>query len=429
MSSLQKAILVLVFVFGPVQTMVGQNENDERINKQLEFYHDAILNQQNLDVSSIGDPDTDQFIDIAEHAVSKLYTADGKSSELRSLARKLDDVLTDLSGNEVGKWIGTNEQTVRIFIGFDIDAPVISDRGIAKRVNRLRASVKSLKGFNATQGKFDPSSSAAVRAILIDADWVNKMHQKISSRLAAVEKMVKNFPQGQNFDASPTLAKAKSNFIAAQVIQTEKRKATTRQVAHEKGLSNDIKAKADREIAESTRKIEEEDLLAEFNRRLMIAEYELKRAEIESKIDTIRVTTINNNAVAAKKKLVTYLKSPRVKELLAPFVTPDLVKFGAHHEMYKIDSLDPQPASLSQIASLGNPRTLDPSQKGMINFVFYVNVNATKRPKWPIHHQKWQDAGETFENMSGDKVNPYREAQRILREHGQTLVELGMLVK
>ena len=236
MSSLQKAILVLVFVFGPVQTMVGQNENDERINKQLEFYHDAILNQQNLDVSSIGDPDTDQFIDIAEHAVSKLYTADGKSSELRSLARKLDDVLTDLSGNEVGKWIGTNEQTVRIFIGFDIDAPVISDRGIAKRVNRLRASVKSLKGFNATQGKFDPSSSAAVRAILIDADWVNKMHQKISSRLAAVEKMVKNFPQGQNFDASPTLAKAKSNFIAAQVIQTEKRKATTRQVAHEKGL-------------------------------------------------------------------------------------------------------------------------------------------------------------------------------------------------
>ena len=255
------------------------------------------------------------------------------------------------------------------------------------------------------------------------------MHETISFRLAAVSEIEKRFPQGQDFSSSPTLANAKRSLIGSQVIDAETKKAATRQVAYEKGLDNELNALANRQIAQSTLETKEKDDLAAFNRKLFSAEYEVRRAMIQSEIDLIEQEKQENQAIVAQKKLVKYLTSPRVKGLLAPFTTPDSIKFGAHHETYIIESQSPQPASLSRIASLGNPRTLDPSRKGLTNLLFYVNGNATSRPVWTSHHQKWSEAGETFKNQDGDMVNPYIEAQRILREHGQTLVDLGMLVK
>ena len=67
--------------------------------------------------------------------------------------------------------------------------------------------------------------------------------------------------------------------------------------------------------------------------------------------------------------------------------------------------------------------------KGMRNLLRLANASRNDRPAWGVNEQSYAQAGEDFENMEGKMVNRYIEAQRILREHGATLVELGILRK
>lgn len=58
-----------------------------------------------------------------------------------------------------------------------------------------------------------------------------------------------------------------------------------------------------------------------------------------------------------------------------------------------------------------------------------ANHRFNDRSPWGANGNTFADGEPEFENMEGEKVNRYIEAQRILRDHGTTLVELGMLRK
>ena len=55
------------------------------------------------------------------------------------------------------------------------------------------------------------------------------------------------------------------------------------------------------------------------------------------------------------------------------------------------------------------------------------HVVANDRTSWGIDGRTAHQQPASFRNLEGERVNAYIEAQRILREHGQLLIELGML--
>ena len=171
------------------------------------------------------------------------------------------------------------------------------------------------------------------------------------------------------------------------------------------------------------------------------AKNEAERALVQSKIDMSnakreQIEAAMREALAKVEQLIVedYLTSPRVKRLLGPFCEPGMTPIGAWNKNFKIEELDPRPISLSKLATYKKsaPRifdTLKATQHGVSSLVRLANMSHNDRPPWPTTHDTWQKAGKTFKDMDGNMVNPYREAQRILRDHGALLIKLEMLVK
>ena len=438
--SLFCALVGGIVLVGGTSFSHGQNSKEDVNQKRLEFYKQSLLENQNSSITQFGDAEADHFIDIADSAISKLYTSEGKANELRSIARKLDKHLIELLANDTGRWIATNKKSVRIFIGFDSDSLLISDRGILNRAGRLRASAKALKDFNTSQGKFDAAKSEAVRSILVDASWVDDMRNKIKNRLLIVEQLMTNAPKSGDFESLPTLATVKRQLIAKAAMSFESEMQAVRESADRKGQEQELDAEFDRRFRNASKETEAKDSLADFNIKLMESEYGVKEAVVKSKIKmanakktAIEADTRAELQKSQKKLLVAYLTSPRVKQLLSPFCEPGMTKIGAWNKNFKIKELDPRPISLGRLANYrSSGHTYEPltaSQKGMRGLIVLANLPHNDRPSWPVTEKNWNSVGNSFEDMNGQMVNPYREAQRIIREHGPTLIELKMLVK
>ena len=123
-----------------------------------------------------------------------------------------------------------------------------------------------------------------------------------------------------------------------------------------------------------------------------------------------------------------YLQSERVQTLLSPFCNKGNAQIGAWHESHVIEDLEPRPVSLSELSSHAY-RPLDPSKTGVSGLVYAATAKMNDRGTWSHTKDNWKTADGTFKNLNGEMVNPYVEAQRIIREHGQILIELEMLVR
>lgn len=155
------------------------------LHEQNEQYRMLIDGRQNSHIAGFDNPTVNDFVRHAQEAILKLDTrGKGRDADVKRLARRLDNKLSELLTNDVGRWIATDERNVRLFIQFDTDHLLLSDKAISDRMVRLIESAQALKNHNSTQGKFEPKNSEAVKAILADANWATTMHERLSNRLS-----------------------------------------------------------------------------------------------------------------------------------------------------------------------------------------------------------------------------------------------------
>jgi len=407
----------------------GQEKPDKKT--QLELFQKAVEGTQFEKLHSLLDPNIPDFIAIAERANKRIYSQD--SPDLRQLARELEEKVSELQTNRVGKWIATQPNLVAFFSEFDSHSISVNDKSLIARRERLKASVSALNAYNpTTQGRFDADTNEAAQAILEDANWVEQTYKQLRELLSTILHYEAECPE--EFDASglPTLkqaidARATAMLEAISVAQQQAEETAAKQAAELLGESI-----VKRRIAAAKTQVAGEEKLAEFNLRLMEAEFGVKMKETEKQIveTQLQERRVGDSIIETKsrsydERLTEYLQSDRVRQLLQPFCGKGFAEASTGNEGYKrISSLEEAPMSLGII---NQRRALSPDHQSMIWLLKIANFSRNDRGGWPVDQNTYGSAPKDFANMEGEKVNPYIEAQRILREHGAKLIELKML--
>ena len=429
-------MLIVTFCSSPSSMVFSQQDGaqEQRFEYQIELdrFREWVIEDQTSDLKTVEDPDIHKFIVIAERARARIFTPD--NNELRKMAREFDQKLASLQTSDLGRWIGTQDKAVATFIKLDTEILDLNDDALNARRRRLQVSVDALRRYQPeTQGRFEPSTNEAVLTILKDANWVEEYYRKLTDRLALVGNLQSRFPKDQDWSNLPTLRERKQERVARMFEQIKSAETEARERASAATADLIQDSVFEREVQKAKTQIAGEDALAEFENRLMDAEFGRRLTEIDKRIMATRLETekirsdmVHMRADASKARLVEYLTSDRVKALLEPFCSNGFEEAhtGAGHK--RIDSLTAGPMSYSRLASYG---CLPANHRGMRNLIRVANNSRNDRPGWGVDENSYAEYGETFQNMQGEKVNCFIEAQRILREHGATLIELNMLRK
>ncbi len=348
------------------------------------------------------------------------------------MARDFEAKLTAILDSDLGRWVAQRPNSVATFIKFDTEQIDLTDDALNRRRTRLAAARDALLAYRTkTQGVFDPSKNESVKTILEDANWVEERYVKLRERLAVLNDYEANFPKNMDFSGLPTMREAKNAQIARMVEMLSSAEFKGKQKGAEEAANEIEKSAFDLEIEKAKTQVAGNEMLAALERKLLEAEFGRRAAETEKKItkqfierQAVKDDTVTMVAESEDERLKKYLKSSRVRNLLAPFCAKGFCEPVAGVGFRRNDSLTKVPMSISKIAIQG---TLSPNQGNMKNLIAIATNPDNDRPAWSINYTNYADDEDDFENMDGEKVNRYVEAQRILREHGLELVELGIM--
>ena len=248
----------------------------------------------------------------------------------------------------------------------------------------------------------------------------------MKSRLAVIQSAEQSFDDSIDWSELPTLQEKKRVVLAHMAMRITDAELLGKLDAVEE-------ASVDREAAtyDSTKRrldaeTEAQTRLSALATEAMTREYEVKMAEEEKEIAEqenarrmVETETVVMNTNAKTERIRAYLQSPNVQRLLAPFCSDGWHCTG--------DALEKGPMSLKKFVDLGRGiAPLSPAKKSLSRFVRIAQEN-NDRPIWGVDSTRAFMLPPSFTNIEGEKVNPAIEAQRILREHGQLLIDMGML--
>lgn len=421
--------LQLLVLFGLTPISLGQQKRD--IQKELEIFRQSVEGTQFAELRSLADPKIADYIAIAERADKQIYTE--SKSDLRQLARDIDSKVIDLQTSDLGKWMATKPNLIASFLKFDTETLSLNDEALHARRARLRASADALKAYNtATQGRFDADKNEAALAIMEDANWVELTYRKLRERLSIIELYEAEYPKDFDPGDLPTLEQVKAAKLAEMIEVVSMAELKAREDAARETADLLGKSIFERDVASIKTRIAGDEKLAELDRRLMEAEFGVKMKEtekriVETQIQEMRVgdSITETKSRSYDERLTEYLQSDRVRQILQPFCGKGFAEASTGNEGYKrISSLQEAPMSLGII---NQRRALSPEHQSMIWLIKIANFSRNDRGGWPVDQNTYGSAPKDFANMDGEMVNPYIEAQRILREHGAKLIELKML--
>lgn len=425
----------LFAAFFQAASAIGQESDPD----ELQRYRNYIANRQVHEALKIESPDLSSKKKLARQARDRIATrtSEDTGKDLLSLSRELQSKMREIETNDVGRYLATLDRSVAALIQFDLDTVSISDEALKIRHDRLSKAIDALEDYKpSTQGVFDPNNNPA--AVIVDEEvaWINEMYERVVSRLAIIATAEADIDPTVDWSSYPTLQQAKRKVLAdmafklAEVEVRAERQALDESAERRfQSVFEDKKKRFDAETDAKSR-------IAELSRLLMLKEFEVKEAEFEVKeaeieIEKAELAKQRSEAVGERRMIETdtrlgeleseqarikkYLQSAPVKQLLNPLISDGWHLTG--------ESLEAGPMSLKEIKKTGP--NLNPTKDGLYYFLLLEQGN--DRGGWGVDPHSGHTLPATFTNIDGKKVNPAVEAQRIVREHGQLLVELGLL--
>ena len=101
-------------------------------------------------LKNVSDPTVSDLKAVAERALKK-------AELLVNLHKTLDAKLVELLSSDVGRWVATDDNAVKLFITFDLDRIEFSDAAISDRIQRIQSAIRVFGGCPGATGNYGSS--------------------------------------------------------------------------------------------------------------------------------------------------------------------------------------------------------------------------------------------------------------------------------
>lgn len=317
------------------------------------------------------------------HAERALKSADNFQSELNEWRRWVLPLLTNEEGRQLA-----NRPELFDAIGPYFETELVSDLNVAKAKEIVDAAITPVRDALA-DGNYEFTPSETLDAYLENVIAASQLAiEPLSTKRARLKHLVS---AGMGIASSDTLEVALRRHEEREAASVAAAEAESRAKVREEFVS--IRA---RDAASFERKQQE------YQRQLELAKQLAAEAASHRQIRNVE-------AVAARQRLTAYAQSEEVRPFLLPFTTP------GYEQLDGTRTSSPRPYSWKKLQASG--ALVDRS--GFDIMLQLVSTSKDKdRPRW-------------FPNGTYDGAHHHRdqirEMQRLLRELGPTLVEVGML--
>lgn len=303
--------------------------------------------------------------------------------ELRGLHQRWNKEVPALLENEEGRYIAASQQDVTTFRSHFDTLEKLPESALDSMTAELDALL------------------APVESALNDKTVADLPDERLSTQLAALDSRLQE-----------ALAPYKLAISALESITVNARKrgelgSQTLQDA----LGKLVQSEADSRSAqiEAARQIANEAVakkLAETTQALVEAKGEQERSKMETEIAQIHAQT-------EADRLMAKATNPDTLKRLEPFVTKgsSILEQSSRQYIWRRSEIEPLPLSFKAITLRG---ALEPSENGLKNLLGIALDTNNDRPAWP----------RPAEQKDWDWI---RENQKLLKDLGPTLVELGHL--
>jgi len=447
----------------------------EREQRQLDLYREALRHVENQLSLSSTDPAATDVAALGEYALAQLgRPGDPTASDPRDrfdtglykATDRYSRLLADTLGDDAGRWIGTNDEAVLVFLSLNRDAVLYGDAQLDARAMRLGEMTSVLRDYDAaTLGAFDIESNDAAERILEDATWTLDRQEEVERRIATINRFRQQVPEGADVDDLPTLATAIEQYIGTiaarerlveesarekeriaalerrrdQAASTERERIETelRRTRELSGISLSILERDfDLRVAEQQRELANRE--ADIARELAEIEREKSELELELAKRNEQIQQLEEQLNVYEAKVAVRELDPEVRGLVRLLSAPGTWKPVINNEQQLLADahygVEPQPHSLSALTAAG---VLDKSPHGAYRLYVVLANRFNDRPSysgsWPVDYYMDKYVrlyGVDPEDLARTDTVLYSKMQEIqdaLREYGDALVEEGLL--
>ena len=138
-NKMKNALLVIALLLLPIsataQDFTIKYTDSETL---LKNYHQATKDDLYAPLKNVAEPKVADLTDVADRALKKAVN-------IQTLRNTFDNKIVALLSNDVGRWIATDENAVKVFIGFDMNSIESSDAATESRMQRIKTTKRVLE--------------------------------------------------------------------------------------------------------------------------------------------------------------------------------------------------------------------------------------------------------------------------------------------
>jgi hypothetical protein len=354
---------------------------------------------------------------------------------LQDAAQWVRGELNNLLTSDVGKRIARDPLAVMAFIQIR-DEPIPSADQVAKKLEVVESILTSVDARLGRHRVEELPSSQQRREVLDACAWAKSRLDRLTDRRDSLRTIIATTSSDGDVSTAPTLdaaikeykgrfarllnegwqrGEAKAIEGAQKIMFDTAEKTALDQAAHEAQLELE-KAKAENQRLKAEHEAELRLLREGLERRLAEMERELAVAKADRQVTQAQTVVVAKKGQEEAAMILKRKKcdDPHTKDVLAPFITKGYI------QPWSSTTVDLQPVSLSKLRAVG---ALDETERGLSMLHKVASNPDTSRPRWgqPLTGMK------DLANHHPKQYERTREAQKLLIELGDALVELGML--
>ena len=350
---------------------------------------------------------------LQEQVLREVSSATNSLMQLLADGEALRGEAAALRTNQAGRRVALHPSLVPLARRFyESSLPGLSPEAeLITQLEAVRRVGLQVAGNRGTAYEPAPALSETVqKAASWSADAIGKLKEARAIMTSLVQDAQVKFTRIPLTADSPTLEAAIAQLNQGEASASLQRAEQTTSVARTNAVetraeadAQKTRAEAERYAEEVRRKLAEEQAAKE--RAWQEREAKLKLEESKTKV-AVQEKTDEARRVELRKKAA----DPTVRAKLAPFITPGYTQVGGM-------SVDKKPYSFAGLQTGG---ALAPTPTGLANLVFVASTTKDRvRPRWHMNPELFQRKPQELETA--------KEAQQLLNELGEVLVEMGDL--